>query len=243
MSARPASAISLLRLVRCERQTSLTANASYWHAQPMGIHATPMLAPGCSPWRPQSEPKASSPDAVTDGGGGAEKRRASNRLMARPWSKESFRPAPRMTGDSVGRQAGAFPARDRRSRVMSDCGASGTRAKVLGPEGRPQTLKGSAEDRPKKSAASTHSGPCGQRSGPCRPWIWPVCVRPSGALHRAGTREYPAPLVAGVGAVTVIFTLSGGWRQPRHEVDWYPTASGGIWARWRDSRRLCAGWR
>jgi hypothetical protein len=45
----------------------------------MGIHATLMLAPGCSPWRPKPEP-TTSPDAVTDGSGGAHMRRASNRL-------------------------------------------------------------------------------------------------------------------------------------------------------------------
>ena len=28
--------------------------------------------------------------------------------------------------------------------------------------------------------------------------------------------------------MTVIFTPSGGWNPPRHEVDWYPTASGGM---------------
>jgi hypothetical protein len=44
----------------------------------MGIPATFMLAPGRSPWRPQSEPTTSR-DAVTDGGGGADMRRASNR--------------------------------------------------------------------------------------------------------------------------------------------------------------------
>jgi len=36
----------------------------------MGIHATLMLAPGCSPCRPEPVP-----DAVTDGGGGADMRR------------------------------------------------------------------------------------------------------------------------------------------------------------------------
>ena len=77
-------ALSVLPVVRCERRTSLTANAGCWHARPMGIHATLMLAPGCSPWRPQSEP-TTSPDAVTDGGGGADMRRASNRLSARIW--------------------------------------------------------------------------------------------------------------------------------------------------------------
>jgi hypothetical protein len=47
-----------------------------------GHPATFMLAPGCSPWRPQSEPTTSR-DAVTDGGGGAGMRRASNRRSAR----------------------------------------------------------------------------------------------------------------------------------------------------------------
>jgi hypothetical protein len=73
----------VLRVVRCERRTSLTVNAGCWHALPMGIHATLMLAPGCSPWRPKSEP-TTSPDAVTDGGGGADMRRASNRPICTP---------------------------------------------------------------------------------------------------------------------------------------------------------------
>src|SRR6516164_5210112 len=52
----------VLRVGRCERRTSLTVNADCWHALPMGVHATLMLAPGCSPWRPKSEP-TTSPDA------------------------------------------------------------------------------------------------------------------------------------------------------------------------------------
>src|SRR5438874_7847550 len=52
----------VLRAVRCERRTSLTVNVGCWHALPMGIHATLMLAPGCSSWRPKSEP-TTSPDA------------------------------------------------------------------------------------------------------------------------------------------------------------------------------------
>jgi len=35
----------VLRAVRCERRTSLTVNVGCWHALPMGIHATLMLAP------------------------------------------------------------------------------------------------------------------------------------------------------------------------------------------------------
>ncbi len=71
----------VLTVVRCERRTLLTVNVGCWHALPIGIHATLMLAPGCSPWRPKSEP-TTSPDAVTDGGGEAGMRRASNRLIA-----------------------------------------------------------------------------------------------------------------------------------------------------------------
>jgi len=69
----------VLRVVRCERRTSLTVNGGCWHALPMGIHATLMLAPRCSQWRPKPEP-TTSPDAATDGDGGADMRRASNRL-------------------------------------------------------------------------------------------------------------------------------------------------------------------
>jgi hypothetical protein len=70
----------VLRVGRCERRTSLTVNLGCWHALPMGIHATLMLAPGCSPRRPKSEPRRL-PRVVTDGGGGADVRRASNRLI------------------------------------------------------------------------------------------------------------------------------------------------------------------
>src|SRR5260370_14848074 len=77
----------LRAVVRCERRTSLTVNAGCWHALPMGIHAALMLAPRCSPWRPKSEP-TTSPDAVTDGGGGADMRRASNRAIRSAWRLE-----------------------------------------------------------------------------------------------------------------------------------------------------------
>jgi hypothetical protein len=49
----------LLRVVRCERRMSLTANVGCWHARRMGIHAALMLAPRWSPRRPQSEPTIS----------------------------------------------------------------------------------------------------------------------------------------------------------------------------------------
>jgi hypothetical protein len=58
-------------------------DAGCWHALPMGIHATLMLAPGCSPWRPKSG-SATSPDTVTDGGGGEDMRRASTMQYVRP---------------------------------------------------------------------------------------------------------------------------------------------------------------
>src|SRR6516164_2125887 len=68
----------VLRVGRCERRTSLTVNVGCWHALPMGIHATLMLAPGCSPWRPKSEPRLL-PVSSRTVGGGADMRRASNR--------------------------------------------------------------------------------------------------------------------------------------------------------------------
>jgi hypothetical protein len=62
----------VLRVVRCQRRTLLTVNVGCWHALPMGIHATLVLAPGMLIVAgPESEP-TTSPDAVTDGGGGAE---------------------------------------------------------------------------------------------------------------------------------------------------------------------------
>jgi hypothetical protein len=76
-----------MRVVRSERRTSLTVNVGCWHALPMGIHATLMLAPGCS--RPKSEP-TTSPDAVTDGGGGgrpAARRARYGRVSAGSWSR------------------------------------------------------------------------------------------------------------------------------------------------------------
>jgi hypothetical protein len=66
-------ALSLLVGIRTEeareRRTSHKADGGCWHALPMGIDATLMLAPGCSPWRPKSE-TTTSPDAATDGDGG-----------------------------------------------------------------------------------------------------------------------------------------------------------------------------
>jgi len=69
----------LLPVARCERSTSLPANA-VCGMRANGHPRSFMPAPGCSPWRPQSEPTTSC-DVVTDGGGGADMRRASNRLI------------------------------------------------------------------------------------------------------------------------------------------------------------------
>ena len=51
-------------------------------ASPRPALSTLMPAPGCSPWRPRAE-SATSPDAVTDGGGEADMRRAQSRPIAR----------------------------------------------------------------------------------------------------------------------------------------------------------------
>jgi hypothetical protein len=48
----------------------------------------------------------------------------------------------------------------------------------------------------------------------------------AGPAHAA--RQPPRSGELGLPRVTVIFTPSGGWNPPRHEVDWYPTASGGL---------------
>src|SRR6266581_4110231 len=42
---------SVLRIIRRECRTSLSANRGCWHAPPMSVSATLTLAPGCSPWR------------------------------------------------------------------------------------------------------------------------------------------------------------------------------------------------
>ena len=44
----------VLRVVRHQRQTSLTASLGCWHAYPVGVSAVLTLAPGSSPWRLQS---------------------------------------------------------------------------------------------------------------------------------------------------------------------------------------------
>ena len=44
----------VLRVVRHERRTSLTASPGCWHAYPVGVSAVLTLAPGSSPWRLQS---------------------------------------------------------------------------------------------------------------------------------------------------------------------------------------------
>ena len=68
-------AYTLLRVVRHERQTSLAASPGCWHACPVGVSAVLTLAPGSSPWRPQSA-HGGTPAYVTDGDGRAGIRRA-----------------------------------------------------------------------------------------------------------------------------------------------------------------------
>ena len=65
----------VLRVVRHERRTSLTASPGCWHAYPVGVSAVLTLAPGSSPWRLQSA-HGGTPAYVTDGDGRAGMRRA-----------------------------------------------------------------------------------------------------------------------------------------------------------------------
>ena len=65
----------MLRVVRHERRTSLTASLGCWHADPVGVSAVLTLAPGSSPWRLQSA-HGGTPAYVTDGDGRAGMRRA-----------------------------------------------------------------------------------------------------------------------------------------------------------------------
>jgi len=60
----------VLRVVRHERRTSLTASPGYWHAYPVSVSAVLTLAPGSSPWRLQSAHGGTSA-YVTDGDGRA----------------------------------------------------------------------------------------------------------------------------------------------------------------------------
>jgi hypothetical protein len=142
---------ALLRVVRCERRTSLTVNVDCWHVLPMGIHATLMLAPGCSPWRPKSEP-TTSPDAVTDGGGGAGMRRASNRRYRGP------------------------PARGRSQSRRPDSGVLGAREPVAGRDRWPGFLRVRPDLCRRFGSASSAKNESGFRlapaSVPARPRRW-----------------------------------------------------------------------
>jgi hypothetical protein len=70
----------VLRVVRHERRTSLTASLGCWHAYPVGVSAMLTLAPGSSPWRLQSA-HGGTPAYVTDGDGRAGMRRARSAAM------------------------------------------------------------------------------------------------------------------------------------------------------------------
>jgi hypothetical protein len=80
----------VLRVVRCERHTSLTVNAGCWLALTMGIHATLMLAPECLPWRPKPGPATSRMLSRTVAAG-PDLRRASNPFCAASGSGGSTR--------------------------------------------------------------------------------------------------------------------------------------------------------
>jgi len=102
----------VLRVVRCERRASLTPNAGCWHARPMGItllscwrrHGmlTVAVAVGADDF----------PDAVTEGSGGADMRRASNCLCTFRWRGWMAATA-RQHEYSVPRRQSGVPARVR----------------------------------------------------------------------------------------------------------------------------------
>jgi hypothetical protein len=73
-------AARMLRVLRHERRTPLTASPGCWHAYPVGVSAVLTLAPGSSPWRLQSA-HGSTPAYVTDGDGRAGMRRARSALL------------------------------------------------------------------------------------------------------------------------------------------------------------------
>jgi hypothetical protein len=74
----------MLRVVRHERRTPLTASPGCWHAYQVGVSAVLTLAPGSSPWRLQSA-HGGTPAYVTDGDGRAGMRRARSADMGRRW--------------------------------------------------------------------------------------------------------------------------------------------------------------
>jgi hypothetical protein len=67
----------VIRLIRRECRTSLTANRGYWHVRPMSVSVTLTLAPGCPSWPLHSRLGYS--NCITDGGGMADMQRVSNR--------------------------------------------------------------------------------------------------------------------------------------------------------------------
>jgi hypothetical protein len=82
------------------RRTSLTANAGCWHARPMGIHATLMLAPGCSPWQPSRSRRLPQMPSRTVAAG-ADMRRANTRRYAQGPAGFRSRLGPSRSGCSV----------------------------------------------------------------------------------------------------------------------------------------------
>jgi hypothetical protein len=70
----------LLRAIRRERGTALTANRGCWDAGPMCVSVALTLVPRCSSWKPVRHWRTAA--AVTDGGGRADRQRASTRRSA-----------------------------------------------------------------------------------------------------------------------------------------------------------------
>jgi hypothetical protein len=69
----------VIRLIRRECRTSLTANRAYWRVRPMSVSVTLNLAREAHHGR--SIQDWGSPTAITDGGGMADMQRVSNRRV------------------------------------------------------------------------------------------------------------------------------------------------------------------
>jgi hypothetical protein len=118
---------------------------------------------------------------------------------------------------------------------------------------RPLASRGEPAIHPCHSATHARGALPGVKAWSGGPRTEPSSVgqRPGGAAGQLPGRQAGLPHAARVSPrsgevgplrVTGIFTPSGGWSRPRHEVDWYPTASGGMdpMARFQDTLRRLA---